>query len=82
MHKGEVDEAITHYRQALALNPNHASIYNNLATHFRQKGLQAEASRNIGARHCLKLNRSCSKIICLDAGDLSRHDSAQRSQSR
>ena len=43
MQKGEIDEAITHYRTALEMRPNHANSHNNLGTALRRKGLMEEA---------------------------------------
>jgi protein O-GlcNAc transferase len=36
--QGKLEEAISFYREALDLNPNHAQVYNNLGNIFQQKG--------------------------------------------
>ncbi|MGP8198766.1 MAG: tetratricopeptide repeat protein [Limisphaerales bacterium] len=41
--EGRVDEAITHYQEALQIQPNQAEFHNNLGTAFRQEGRVDEA---------------------------------------
>ena len=40
---GHVDEAVTHYQRAIALQPDYAPAYNNLGTALRAKGKPLEA---------------------------------------
>ena len=43
MKKGEIDEAIMQYQNALEINPNYAEAHNNLGTAYLQKGELNEA---------------------------------------
>jgi tetratricopeptide (TPR) repeat protein len=45
---GRYDEAIAHYRRALALEPNYAPAFNNMASTFRAKGDLREAVATYG----------------------------------
>ena len=46
MEKGEIDEAISHYRASLALNPENDKAYNNLANALAKTNRPAEALKN------------------------------------
>ena len=41
--EGHVDEAVTHYQRAIALQPDYAPAYNNLGTALRAKGKPLDA---------------------------------------
>jgi protein O-mannosyl-transferase len=43
--KGQLDEAISHYQEALRLKPDDALVYNNLGVAFDKKGLGEDAIR-------------------------------------
>ena len=41
--KGQIDEAISHYQEALRLKPDDALVYNNLGVAFDKKGMSEDA---------------------------------------
>ena len=43
--RGQLDEAIRHYQEALRLEPERAEAHNNLGTIFYQQGRTGEAIR-------------------------------------
>ncbi|NJR63294.1 MAG: tetratricopeptide repeat protein, partial [Cyanobacteria bacterium CRU_2_1] len=69
LNQGNVEQAIAHYRRAIALNPNAVEAYQYLAEALTQQGALAEAAECY--RRAIELTESASSSAAADQTEIS-----------